>query len=300
MWQEKTFHGAMTALVTPFKQHLGNLEIDEKALANLCEKQIQAGISGLVPCGTTGETPTLLEKERLRVLQVVMEANKGRVPIIAGVGSNSTAQTLSLALQAKQAKADALLVVTPYYNRPTQEGLYQHYKALVDAVDMPIFLYNVPSRTGCDLLPDTVERLCAFKQIIGIKEASGQIHRTQQLIGKLGDRLIVLSGDDAINYPLYAIGAKGCISVASNLLPEKVAGCWNAYEKGNHPMARTLHDALLPIAEALFIESSPTPVKTALSWRGEMDPHVRLPLCALSPNAENTLRHVLQKQGIIQ
>lgn len=294
MNQEKTFEGAMTALVTPFVTRNAVSVVDEKALGLFCEKQIASGIDGVIACGTTGESATLSMEERGRVLQVVREAVRGRVPVIAGVGSNSTAQTVALALQAKQLGADALLVVTPYYNKPTQQGLYEHYRA-VAKVGMPLFLYNVPSRTGCDLLPETVARLCAFPEVIGIKEASGQIQRTQRILQQTGDRLIVLSGDDAINYPLYCIGARGCISVVSNLFPGSVASCWDAHERGDAAVARKVHQAMLPVADALFLETSPTPVKTALSWRGEMSAEVRLPLCGLSETTATTLQMVLEQ-----
>lgn len=295
-----SFVGAMTALVTPMRRGEGDAPtVDERALSELVERQIQAGIDGLIPCGTTGESATLSSAEQARVVQVVVEAAARRVPVIAGAGANSTAQAVELARGAARAGADALLVVTPYYNKPTQEGLYQHFRA-VATVGLPVVLYNVPGRTGCDLLPETVARLCEVPQVVAIKEATGTVQRTQQIVARVGDRLIVLSGEDAINYPLYCVGARGCISVVSNVAPALVAQGWDAAAAGDHARARALHYRSLPLADVLFIESNPIPAKTALALLGQVpDAALRLPLTAMSAPARERLRAVLSEQGLL-
>src|SRR5439155_15774018 len=212
---------------------------------------------GLIPCGTTGESATLTHEEHHEVVRVVVGAAKKRVPVIAGAGSNSTSEAVSLSKAAREAGADGLLHITPYYNRPTQEGLYLHFKAAVEATGLPTVLYNVPARTGCDLGVDTLARLCSeLPAIVAIKEATGQVVRTQQIVQRLGDRVIVLSGEDAINYPLYAVGARGCISVVSNVAPGLVAALWDAVTANDHARARKLHYQSLPLAEALFSEAN--------------------------------------------
>lgn len=295
-----SFVGAMTALVTPMRRGEGDAPtVDERALGELVERQIQAGIDGLIPCGTTGESATLSTAEQARVVQVVVEAAARRVPVIAGAGANSTAQAVELARGAARAGADALLVVTPYYNKPTQEGLIQHFRA-VAAVGLPVVLYNVPGRTGCDLLPETVARLCEVPQVVALKEATGTVQRTQQIVARVGDRLIVLSGEDAINYPLYCVGARGCISVVSNVAPALVAQGWDAAAAGDHARARALHYRSLPLADVLFIESNPIPAKTALALLGLVpDAALRLPLTAMSAPARERLRAVLSEQGLL-
>lgn len=288
--------GAMTALVTPMRDG----QVDEAALRALVEWQIAEGIHGLIPCGTTGESATLNHEEHTRTIRIVVEAAKKRVPIIAGAGANSTAEAIALAKAAREAGADALLQVTPYYNRPTQEGLYLHYMAIAKATPLPIVLYNVPARTGCDLLPDTVERLARDStQIVAIKEATGTVQRTQQLRERLGERMTILSGDDAINLPLYAVGARGCISVVSNVAPRLVADGWNAWAAGDVKRAQQLHFDALPLAEALFAEASPIPTKTALGLMGKMAPELRLPLHAMSEAPRAKLKAVLAQMGLI-
>src|SRR5438309_2144924 len=219
------FVGAMTALVTPMRDG----QVDEAALEALVEWQISEGIDALIPCGTTGESATLTHEEHGKVVRAVVRAAKKRVPVIAGAGSNSTAEAVALSKDAREAGADALLQITPYYNRPTQEGLYLHFRAIADAVPLPLVLYNVPARTGCDLLPETIARLCELPTVVAVKEAHGTVQRTQQILSRVGDRLVILSGEDAINYPLYAVGARGCISVVSNVAPRLVADCWDAH-----------------------------------------------------------------------
>lgn len=290
------FTGAMTALVTPFR----NGSIDEAALTALVEWQIAEGIDALVPCGTTGESATLTHEEHHQVLRCVVRAAKRRVPVIAGAGSNATAEAISLSKAAHDAGADGLLQITPYYNRPTQEGLYLHFRAIAEAVPLPVVLYNVPARTGCDLLPETIARLCALDNVVALKEASGSVARTQQILELVGSRLVILSGDDAINLPLYAVGAQGCISVVSNVAPRLVAEGWDAVAAGDWSRARTLHYQSLPLAAALFSEASPIPAKTALAMMERMSGELRLPLHPMSEAPRQKLGTVLQRMGLLQ
>jgi 4-hydroxy-tetrahydrodipicolinate synthase len=290
------FVGAMTALVTPMR----GAEIDRAALERLVETQIQAGIDALVPCGTTGESATLSHEEHTEVIRVVVKAAKKRVPVIAGAGSNATAEAIALSKAAREAGADGLLHITPYYNKPTQEGLYRHFRAVVEAVPMPTVVYNVPGRTGCDLAVDTLERLAALKEIVAVKEATGSVQRTQQIIARLGDRMVVLSGEDAINYPLYAVGARGCISVVSNVAPKLVAEAWDAHAAGDGARARKLHYESIELADALFLEANPIPSKTALGWMGQLQPDLRLPLCPMSTANADKLREVLRRHGLVK
>jgi 4-hydroxy-tetrahydrodipicolinate synthase len=289
------FIGAMTALVTPMRDG----QVDEAALEALVEWQIAEGIDALVPCGTTGESATLTHEEHARVVSRVVKAARKRVPVIAGAGSNATAEAVALSKDAHAAGADALLQITPYYNRPTQEGLYRHFRAIAEAVPLPLVLYNVPARTGCDMLPETIARLAELPQVVAVKEAQGTVQRTQQIIQRLGDRLVVLSGEDAINHPLYSVGARGCISVVSNVAPRLVADAWHAFEKGDHTRARKLHYDSLPLAEALFSEASPIPSKTALGMMGKLTPELRLPLHPMSEGPRQKLRAVMVQLGIL-
>lgn len=290
------FAGVMTALVTPMQRGTG--QVDERALAELCEAQLRAGVHGLVPCGSTGEAATLADAEQERVVRVVVEAVAGRVPVIAGAGSNSTARAVELGRAARRAGAQALLAVTPYYNRPTQDGLYRHFKELA-ALDLPVILYNVPARTGSDLLPDTVARLCDLPAVVALKEASGTVQRTQQVLAKVGDRLALLSGEDALNFPLYCVGARGCISVVSNVAPELTVQIWEATRAGDLGRARKLHYDFLPLADSMFIESNPIPVKTALHLMGRMEAELRAPLHPMTgPNRER-LRATLVEYGLV-
>ena len=288
------FVGAMTALVTPMRDG----QVDEAALEALVEWQIAEGIDALVPCGTTGESATLTHEEHGKVVRAVVRAAKKRVPIIAGAGSNSTAEAIALSKDAREAGADALLQITPYYNRPTQEGLYLHFRAIAEAVPLPMVLYNVPARTGCDLLPETIARLCELPTVVAVKEAHGTVQRTQQILARTGERLVILSGEDAINYPLYAVGARGCISVVSNVAPRLVAQCWDAHAAGDAARARKLHYDSLPLAEALFSEASPIPSKAALAMMGKIAPDIRLPLHAMSEAPKAKLRALLSQMGL--
>lgn len=288
------FVGAMTALVTPMRDG----QVDEAALEALVEWQIAEGIDALVPCGTTGESATLTHEEHHRVVKCVVRAAKKRVPVIAGAGSNATAEAISLAKAAREAGADGQLQITPYYNRPTQEGLYLHFRAIAEAVPLPMVLYNVPARTGCDMLPDTVARLCELPLVVALKEASGAVQRTQQILQRTGDRLVILSGEDAINYPLYAVGARGCISVVSNVAPRLVADGWDAWAAGDVARARKLHYDSLPLAEALFAEASPIPAKTALALMGKIGGELRLPLHPMSEAPKQKLRAAMAQLGL--
>jgi 4-hydroxy-tetrahydrodipicolinate synthase len=283
------FTGVITALVTPLR----NGGLDEEALRKLVDEQIAAGIDGLVPVGTTGESPTLDHEEHLRVIKVVVEQVRKRVPVIAGTGGNSTREAIELSREAKSLGADGMLQVTPYYNKPTQDGLYRHFKAIVEAAPLPTVLYNVPGRTACDLLPDTVARLCELPQIVAIKEATGNLQRASQILTKVGDRLVVLSGDDATAFPLFAVGARGVISVVSNVAPAEFSAMWDAFAAGKWIEARNLHNRLFPLLEGLFVETNPIPVKAALAMMGKIADEIRPPLYPLSGANREKVRKIL-------
>lgn len=290
------FKGAIVAIVTPFKDG----EIDEPALRDLIEFQIENGTDGIVPCGTTGESATLSHEEHDRVIEITIDAVGKRVPVIAGTGSNSTAEAMRLTKHAHEAGADGALVVCPYYNRPTQEGLYQHFKALAESVPIPIIAYNIPSRTGVNLLPETAARLSKIENIVGIKEASGSLKQMNDVIRLCDDGFSVLSGDDFFTLPLLALGGQGIISVVSNVAPADVAGLVDAFAAGDFPKARRLHDKMVPLIDALFIETNPTPVKAALALMGKMEDQVRLPLCRLTEASQNKLHQVMVDYGLIR
>jgi len=289
------FTGVITALVTPFRQGA----VDEEALRRLVNDQISAGVDGLVPVGTTGESPTLTAEEHIRVIKIVIDETRRRVPVIAGTGSNSTREAIDLSRAAKELGADGMLQVTPYYNKPTQDGLYRHFKAIVDEVPLPTVVYNVPGRTSCDLLPDTVARLCDLPQVVAIKEATGSAQRAAQILSRCGDRLVVLSGDDATAFPLYALGARGCISVVSNVAPAEMAAMWDAAAEGEWNEARTLHFKLFPLAEGLFVETSPIPVKAALAMMGRIADEIRPPLYPMTTGNREKLRKILADLELI-
>jgi 4-hydroxy-tetrahydrodipicolinate synthase len=289
------FTGVITALVTPFRGG----RLDEEALRRLVDEQIAAGIDGLVPCGTTGESPTLDYEEHVRVIRVVVEATRKRVPVIAGTGSNSTRETIDMSRAAREVGADGLLLVTPYYNKPTQDGLYRHFKTVLEEVPLPSVVYNVPGRTGCDMLPDTIARLCEGPALVGVKEATGSAARASQILALVGDRLAVLSGDDATAFPLYALGARGCISVVSNVAPADMAAMWDAAAAGDWARARSLHYRLLPLSEGLFIETSPIPVKGALAMMGRIADEIRPPLYPLAGANREKVRAILGSLKLI-
>ena len=287
--------GAFTAIVTPFK----NGQLDEEAYRQLIERQIEGGIHGLVPCGTTGESPTLSHTEHKRVVEICLDQVKKRVPIIAGSGSNSTSESLELTKHAEKAGADYALMITPYYNKPTQEGLYQHYKTITDATKIPIVVYNVPGRTSLNLLPETMARLAQIPNIVGLKDATGDLKQGAKTLDLCGDKITVLSGDDFTTFPLMCVGGMGVISVVSNVVPADMAGMCNAFFKGDLEGAKKLHYKMWPLTEAMFFETNPVPVKTAMKLLGKITGEVRQPLCPMSAANEEKLRGVMQKYGLI-
>ena len=289
------FSGAFTALVTPFK----NGSVDEKAYRDFIEWQIDQGIHGLVPCGTTGESATLTHEEHERVIEICIDQAKGRVPVLAGAGSNSTMEAISLTRFAKKAGADGALLITPYYNKPTQEGLFLHFKAVAEAVDFPIVLYNVPGRTGCNMLPPTVARLANLPHIAGIKEATGNLTQVSDVLEQCPASFSVLSGDDFTALSLMQLGGTGVISVTSNIAPAKMAAMYEAQKAGDVVTARKLHFELAPISRAMFMETNPIPVKTALALMGKMDLEFRLPLCPMQAANAEKLQATLRSSGIL-
>ena len=289
------FKGVITALVTPFRGDA----VDEEALRRLVNEQIRAGIDGFVPVGTTGESPTVSVEEHIRIIKIVVEETRKRVPVIAGTGANSTREAIELTREARAVGADGTLQVTPYYNRPTQDGLFRHFKAVADAAGLPIVVYNVPGRTGCDLLPETMERLCEVPLVKGIKEATGSAQRAAQIISRVGDRMVVLSGDDATAFPLYALGAQGCISVVSNVAPAEMAAMWDAAAAGDWKKARELHYRVFPLSEGLFIEANPIPVKAALAMMGKITDEIRAPLYPMAGANREKVRKILADLKLI-
>jgi len=283
------FHGAIVAIVTPFR----NGRLDTPALKRLVEFQIRNGTSGIVPCGTTGESATLSFEEHEKVIDVVLEAARGRVPVIAGTGSNNTKEAVVLTRYAKKAGADAALVITPYYNKPTQNGLYAHFKAVAGEVDLPIVLYNVPGRTGVNMTAETVARLAEVENIVGVKEASGNLSQVCDILKSVPPRFCVLSGDDALFFPMLALGAKGVISVVSNVAPREMAELYDAFASGHIARAREIHFRIWPLMQALFIETNPIPVKTAVAMTGMIREEFRLPLCGMSDANRKVLAKVL-------
>ncbi len=289
------FKGSIVAIVTPFKKG----KFDEKAYGDLIEWHINQGTHGIVPCGTTGEASTLSFEEHYRVIEVAVKAANKRIPVIAGTGANSTEEAIEITKKAKKLGADGALLVTPYYNKPTQEGLYRHYKAVADAVRIPIVLYNVPGRTAVNMLPSTVARLTECKNIVSIKEATGDMKQVSEIIRLCGDRLTVLSGDDFTTLPLLALGGHGAISVTANIVPKDSAEMYNAWINNDINKARQLHYKLEPLNSAMFIETNPIPVKTALAMMGKIKEEFRLPLCEMSKPNRDKLKSVLKNAKII-
>ena len=289
------FSGSMVAIVTPFK----NGRVDEKALGDLIEFQIGQGTSAIVPCGTTGESATLSHAEHNRVIEFTVASVNGRVPVIAGSGSNSTEEAVALTRNAQKVRADAALLICPYYNKPTQEGLFRHFRSVAESVDIPQVLYNIPGRTGVNMLPQTVERLLAFKNIVGIKESSGSLPQVSEVIRLCGDRLSVISGDDALTLPILSIGGRGVISVAANIVPGDCSQMVASALKGNWEEARRLHHRLSPLFDALFVETNPIPVKAALELLGRCGSDVRLPLSPISDANLEKLRTGLKQYGLL-
>lgn len=289
------FVGALTALVTPFRDD----KLDENALRAIVAEQIDSGIDGLVPAGTTGESASLSNDEFVRLLTIVVEEARGRVPVIAGVGSPSTHHTIELAKLAQRCKVDGLLNVVPYYYKPTQEGLFAHYTALAKAVPLPILLYNIPGRTGIDLALATMERLAAIPNIVGIKEATNNVLRSAEIIARFGDRFTVLSGDDTLTLPIMALGGQGGICVTSNVAPREIAKQVDLMRAGDLAGARKQHQRLSPLYEALFLETNPGPIKVAMAMRGVMSGEIRLPFVAPTEANQQRLRKALTDLGIL-
>ncbi len=286
------FHGSITALVTPFK----NGKVDEASLVKIVKHQIASGTDGLVPVGTTGESPTLSHDEHHRVIRIVVEAAAGKVPVIAGTGSNSTDEAVSLTKFAKKIGANGALLAAPYYNKPTQEGLYRHYEAVAKASDLPIVLYNIPGRSVVNIAPETVARLSRIPNIVAIKEASGSMDQTSHILS-LCD-IDVLSGDDSLTLPLLALGTKGVISVLSNILPKDVSGLVDSFFAGNLEKARKAHFKLFSLCRAMFIETNPIPIKRAMKLLGFCSDELRLPLCSMSEHNERLLVKALRDYGL--
>lgn len=287
--------GCLTALVTPFRD--GKVDFDR--LGKLVEWQIEQGVDGLVAVGTTGESATLDVEEHVAVIAATVKAAHGRVPVIAGAGGNATSEALELTRAAEAAGANALLHVTPYYNRPSQEGLFRHFEAVAKATKLPVILYNVPTRTACDLLTETVVRLAELDNIVGIKDATGNLVRGSELIARVGDRIAVLSGDDGTAFPLYAVGARGVISVVSNVAPRAMSDMWDAVKAGDWARGRQRHFELRVLNQLLFAESSPAPTKAALALLGRCSTDVRLPLVSASSGLVEQLRAEMRVQGML-
>ncbi len=291
---KKIFEGSMVALVTPFL----NGKVDTKALKGLLDFQIKNRTDVIIPCGTTGESATMSHEEHREVMSLVVDYVAGRVPVVCGAGSNNTEEALGLIQHAKKIKADGVLVVTPYYNRPTQEGLYRHYEYLAKKVDIPFILYNVPGRTGVSLQPSTVARLSKISNIVAIKEASGSLDQVDQILDACD--ITVISGDDPLTVPMMSVGARGVISVTANIAPNLVRDMVHSALNGDWDQARQLHRELFPLSKALFIETNPIPVKTALAMMGKVQPEFRLPLCPMSPENQKTLAAALKKAGLVR
>jgi 4-hydroxy-tetrahydrodipicolinate synthase len=291
------FTGTYTAIVTPFK----NGQLDEAALARLVKLQIKGGVDGLVPVGTTGESPTVDFDEHIHIVERVVKLAAGKVKVLAGTGANSTSEAIGLTIAAEKAGADGSLQVAPYYNKPTQEGLYQHFKAIADNTKLPIILYSIPGRCGIEIAVPTVKRLAAdCKNIIGIKEAGGNADRVSQLRAALGAKFEILSGDDSLTLPFMAVGAQGVISVASNVAPREVASMVRAFAKGDGRKALQIHQKLYPLFKDLFIETNPVPVKAALAMLGLIDEEYRLPLVQMSAANRAALKAAMKAAGILK
>jgi len=291
------FTGVGTALVTPFTP---SGELDEAGVRRLGRRQIEAGIHFLVPCGTTGENPTLSDAERVRIVEILVDEAAGRVPVLAGAGGYDTREVIHLAGLMKKAGAAGLLSVTPYYNKPTQEGLFLHYRALAESTDLPIVVYNVPGRAGVNVEPATLARLATLPTIVGVKEASGNISQMIDICRLLPPEFIVLSGDDAITLPLMAVGGRGVISVASNEIPGDMVQMVEAAARGDFAAARAVHDRIMPLMQVNFVESNPVPVKAAMAAMGLLDETYRLPMCPPLPTSRDRIVRVLRDLHLIE
>ncbi|HWK48131.1 MAG TPA: 4-hydroxy-tetrahydrodipicolinate synthase [Stellaceae bacterium] len=289
------YRGSFVALITPFRDGA----VDERAFQELVEWQIAEGTDGLVPCGTTGESPTLSHAEHNRVVELAIEVAKGRVPVMAGTGSNSTAEAVALIRHAEEAGADAALVVTPYYNKPTQEGLYRHFKAIHDASGLPIFIYNIPPRSVVDMSVETMARLAELPRIVGVKDATADLVRPLRLRQVIGSKFCQLSGEDATAVPYLAQGGHGCISVTANVAPRDCAALHDAWIAGDFATVQRINDRLIPLHDALFAESSPGPVKYAASLLGRSTPDTRLPLCEIADGTKHRVEAALRSVGLL-
>ncbi len=289
------FRGSIVAIVTPFKDG----EVDEEKYRQLIEFQIENGTSAIVPCGTTGESATLDMNEHERVIDIAIDAVNKRVPVIAGTGGNSTAEAIELTKHAKEAGADATLQVVPYYNKPTQEGLFQHFSAIAKAVPLPQVLYNVPGRTGVNMLPETVARLAELEEVVAIKEASGSISQMTDIVRLAGDNITLLAGDDNVTLPVLAVGGRGVVSVIANIVPRENAELIQLWEEGKTGEARDAFLRLFPLCQAMFFETNPIPVKTSLALMGKIGEEMRLPMYRMAPANLEKLKKVLTDFGLI-
>jgi 4-hydroxy-tetrahydrodipicolinate synthase len=287
------FRGVFTALVTPFR----NGVFDEAALVKHVEEQIAAGVDGVVPCGSTGEAATLSHEEHKRVVELVVRTVARRVRVIAGTGSNATAEAIELTAHAKRAGADGALLISPYYNKPTQDGVVAHYAAVANATQLPLVAYNIPGRTGSNLLPDTIARLAEIEHVVGVKESSGDLHQISQVIARVPSDFAVLAGDDWATLPQLAIGGAGVISTCSNLVPRELCALVHAFQRGDLPRARELHYRLLPLCDALFSETNPIPIKAALALRGKLEEELRLPLLKMTAPNKKRLELAMKEFG---
>ena len=293
----RSFQGSMVAMVTPFRDG----EVDETKLRELVEFHVKHGTDGVVPCGTTGESPTLSHAEHKRVVEIVIEAAAGRIPVIAGTGSNSTAEAIDMTVHAAKAGADAALLVSPYYNKPTQQGLYEHFRAIAQAAPgLPLIVYNIQGRTAVNVETDTLKRLSEIPNIVGVKEASGSLDQMTSVVLACGPDFSVVSGDDSLTLPLMAVGGRGVISVVANILPKEVAELAHAALDGDWKRARELHWKLFPICRAMFVETNPIPVKEAMAMLGMIRAEWRLPMCPMSDANRERLRKVLVQAGILK
>ncbi len=293
----RTFQGSLVAMVTPFRDG----KVEEAKLRELVEFHVKHGTDGLVPCGTTGESPTLSHAEHKRVIEIVIEAAARRIPVIAGTGSNSTAEAIDMTVHAAKAGADGALLVSPYYNKPTQQGLYEHFRAIAQAApELPLILYNIQSRTGVNIETDTVARLAEIPNIVGVKEASGSLDQMTSVILACGPDFTVVSGDDSLTLPLMAVGGRGVISVLANLLPKEVAELTHAALDGDWKRARELHWKLFPICRAMFVETNPIPIKEAMAMLGMIRAEWRLPMCPMSDANRDRLRKVLVHARVLK
>lgn len=289
------FTGSLVAIVTPFRKG----RVDETALGDLIEFQIAHGTDGIVPCGTTGESATLSHQEHERVVALTVEAVNRRGSVIAGTGSNSTDEALAFTKHAKEVGADGALLITPYYNKPTQEGLYQHFSVIAQSVDLPVVLYNIPGRTAINMTATTMARLAKIPNIVGVKEGSGSLTQVSDIVEQCGEEFIVLSGDDSLTVPMMAIGAKGVITVTANIAPADMAAMVDAALAGHYDQARALHYKLSPLFSALFVETNPIPVKEALAMMNKIQCEFRLPLTNIAPENKERLRQALKEYGLI-